>query len=530
VISRRRFHQGCALSLIAAMGGCGDMDVPSDLSVSSEALTTTRVDASWVLDGFLHVLRGTTDFKQNVSTKVWSTPENAAISLGVLNGPFRQSTAPVDAAYQSGTSLFLMRGTTLFERRNGTFVAPVNMTTDSAWTGLKGPFAGNSNPVDAAVMVGTTTLYVFRGDTLYVKSRDAWMDPTYNLQSTSSWGGPNRPFSNTTAPLDTAYFEPTGRTLHYIRGTNDFVSPLGNLPVNLDSSTQWAASNGPLDRVLGSFSITAAPAAVNVAWGTSTSVALTITSNNGFNGPITLSTSTLPVGYSVSFSPAAPVVPAFGTVTTQMTISTQAAATKAGLSTLTVTGTAGSDSASATIKTTVTRTPGVFGLVTPVKSGTASCGPAKASVSTFASLPTIVYSSTSPAFTSQSSNFSGNYAFSANCKAAVQLGSLNNGIFSWSIMNLGFSKTISSASPGTFAVNDSGPNANLSKGYFSPDSSLFVSNIFSGGRFNIALFDVLTGNLIGQAQSSLTDVSSVSLVDRVVTINWAGGGSFNWNI
>jgi hypothetical protein len=91
------------------------------------------------------------------------------------------------------------------------------------------------------------------------------------------------------------------------------------------------------------FSISTSPASRTVAAGTGTTYTVTVTAQNGFSGPVTLSAGTLPAGVSGSFSQTTVT----GSGTSTLTITT-APSTTAATYPLTVSGTSGSLSHSAT--------------------------------------------------------------------------------------------------------------------------------------------------------------------------------------
>lgn len=251
MLSRRSFATGCVLSLLSTVTACDPADVDCALEQEPQHATLPAVDASWVIGGVLHVVRGTTEFEQDVATRVWSSPKDLAASWNVANAPFQGTSAPIDAAFQTSTSpsanLVVLRGATKFERQGSVWLPPVNLATDPAWSGPNAPFQGTTAPVNAATLIGDTTLYVFRGDTLFTRLGNSWLAVTTNLAATG-WGTTaNRPFHATNAPLDTAHYDPVNRKPFYVRGTTAFVSPFAEAPIDLAASTAWGVPNGPFD-------------------------------------------------------------------------------------------------------------------------------------------------------------------------------------------------------------------------------------------------------------------------------------------
>ncbi len=109
------------------------------------------------------------------------------------------------------------------------------------------------------------------------------------------------------------------------------------------------------------FSLSAAPATLSIAQGSSSASTITVTPSGGFTGSVALAvTSTLPAGVTASFSPTST------TGTGTLTLAVSATATAGGPVTVTVTGTSGTLSHTATVALTVTSGGGNGGVtVTP---------------------------------------------------------------------------------------------------------------------------------------------------------------------
>jgi kumamolisin len=99
---------------------------------------------------------------------------------------------------------------------------------------------------------------------------------------------------------------------------------------------------------VGTFTIAVSPTSSRITRGSSGTVTVTTTASGGFSSAVALSSSGAPAGVTVSFSPASIT----GAGTSRATISV-ASSTKTGSYTITVTGTAGSTSHSATVALTV---------------------------------------------------------------------------------------------------------------------------------------------------------------------------------
>ena len=114
--------------------------------------------------------------------------------------------------------------------------------------------------------------------------------------------------------------------------------------------------NAPAD-----FAIAVAPPSQTVVQGNSTTYTVTVTPSGGFTGAVALSIAGLPAGASATFSP---MVITGGSGTSTVTVTT-AGTTPAGTSTLTITGTSGTISHSATTQLVVTPAPDYTVTITP---------------------------------------------------------------------------------------------------------------------------------------------------------------------
>ena len=133
----------------------------------------------------------------------------------------------------------------------------------------------------------------------------------------------------------------TGTTTVTITGTS------GSLIANTTLTLTVNAASQP------DFTISASPSTLSVAQGSKGNSTITITSQNGFNSPTTLSATGLPSGVTATFSTNPVTPPANGNATSILTFTASSTAT-IGTATVTVTGTSGSLIHSTTIALTIT--------------------------------------------------------------------------------------------------------------------------------------------------------------------------------
>ncbi len=162
--------------------------------------TAAEIDAMVSHSGYVYVIRGTTQFNYNIASQVWETPANLLSYWNVQNAPFYGGvTAPIDAAYASGTSIFFFRDSTAFQYILGVgwqntidLLNPVN-----GWAGGSfgpGPFAGNTHRIHLVYSDSSGRVFVLRHEfdhvTLY--KFDSTQQPNWSkdvLLSAQSDGG-----------------------------------------------------------------------------------------------------------------------------------------------------------------------------------------------------------------------------------------------------------------------------------------------------------------------------------------------------
>jgi len=138
-------------------------------------------------------------------------------------------------------------------------------------------------------------------------------------------------------------------------GSNGYSATVG-----YDLATGWGSPNGAalINALTGTspapgFSLSASPASVSVAQGTSGSTTITSTVTGGFNAAVTLSASGQPSGVTVGFGTNPIAAPGSGTSTMTLNV---ASSTPTGTYPITVTGTSGSTTASTNVSLMVTGT------------------------------------------------------------------------------------------------------------------------------------------------------------------------------
>ena len=148
-------------------------------------------------------------------------------------------------------------------------------------------------------------------------------------------------------------------------GSNGYSATVG-----YDLATGWGSPNGSglITALAGSsstpgFTLSASPASVSVAQGSSGTSTITSTVTDGFNSAISLSATGQPTGVTVGFSPTS--ITGAGTSTMTMTV---ASTTAAGTYSITVKGTSGSITETTTVSLTVTGTSPSFTISASPKS------------------------------------------------------------------------------------------------------------------------------------------------------------------
>ncbi|MGP8069019.1 MAG: hypothetical protein ACLP5V_03930 [Candidatus Bathyarchaeia archaeon] len=92
--------------------------------------------------------------------------------------------------------------------------------------------------------------------------------------------------------------------------------------LTLFSSSAMAVSAQPIP----TFALATSPSSLNLVAGSQANVVVTVTSVNGFNNPVQLSFSLLPVGVTVNFNSNPVTLPAGGTVTTNASFTVDSSA------------------------------------------------------------------------------------------------------------------------------------------------------------------------------------------------------------
>ncbi len=269
---------------------------------------------------------GTLDWAHWGLTTAASFDHNASVTQQISN--FRLvGTGP---ANQYGNNTFGYSWT------NGT---PTGSATNST-TGLYVAGAGNGFTITAPADTTPRTL------TVYVGTYGGQGQLVAHLSDGSSADYVDSTLNNATGQAQGAYTftykaASSGQTLSVT--FTDITSGVGYSNVNLQAATLAPANQIP------NFTLSAAPSTQSVAAGGSTTYTITVTPSGGFSGAVGFSASGLPTGATASFSP----VTVSGSGSTTMTVTT-ASGTPASTYPLTITGSSGALSGSATANLTVT--------------------------------------------------------------------------------------------------------------------------------------------------------------------------------
>ena len=170
---------------------------------------------------------------------------------------------------------------------------------------------------------------------------------TVTVADSSAFGGGCVTFSASGVPSATASFSPasvcgTGSTTLTMTDTTS--TPGGAYTLVVTGTSGSISHSVRAAMIVGDYTVSMSPASQNVNAGSNTTFTVTVSPLRNFNGPVTLSVSGCPANASCTFS-TNPITNGSGTST--LTVATQSS-TPGGTSTLTVTGTLGPFSHSAT--------------------------------------------------------------------------------------------------------------------------------------------------------------------------------------
>jgi hypothetical protein len=166
--------------------------------------------------------------------------------------------------------------------------------------------------------------------------------------------------SGTTSPFDYTFTPPAGKHTYYVYATLNTGAEMWSAPIWINASVPTTPD----------FSVSASPASQTVVQGASTSYSATVTPSGGFTGTVTFSASGLPVGATASFAPASVTTSGSSTMTV-----TTAGTTPTGTYPLTITGTSGTLTRTASVSLVVQAPPTPdFSLSTTPASVTVTAG------------------------------------------------------------------------------------------------------------------------------------------------------------
>src|SRR5579859_6389779 len=272
-----------------------------------------------------------------------------------------------EANYNNGTFSVIGAGTQIYGTADAFHFVYQPLTGDGALTARLLNLQGGAGYVSAGVMIRNT----LDPASANIKTAE-W--PTYtgiyfDMRSVSGGSTTEPGHATVAAPYwirvsrsgntFSSYVSPDGVTWTQL-STSQSITMNATVYIGLavNSGSTSAIASATFDNVSVSapppptpnFTLSASPASVAVTQGASGSSTISITPQNGFNGSVTFTTSTLPNGVSAVFAPN----PA--TASSSLTFTASSTATT-GPATITITGTSGSLTATASVSLTVNAAP-----------------------------------------------------------------------------------------------------------------------------------------------------------------------------
>jgi hypothetical protein len=253
-------------------------------------------------------------------------------------------------SFQTANIPVQIKGVGMFDFLHGqTGVAPNGIELHPVLDVIFNP--GTQTP-DFALTASPTTVSVAQGGT-----------KTTTVSTTVS-GGFNSAVSLSASGLPagvTASFSPTsiaapGSGSSTLTFTASSTATTGTSTVTINASGGGVSHSTTVSLTVSAtatpdFAVSASPASVSVAAGSSGTSTVSTTVSGGFNSAVSLSASGLPAGVTAAFSPTSIAAPGSGSSTLTFTASSTAAA---GTSTITINASGGSISHSATVSLTIT--------------------------------------------------------------------------------------------------------------------------------------------------------------------------------
>jgi len=485
-------------------------------AASGDSSTWSSSNEAWPADDDYVVSVGGTDLVTTGAGGAWKSETAWAnsgdgISPDSIAIPAWQQLSGVITSSNKGSTT-LRNGPDVSANANYTFYTCDDQGSDSSYNGQEcgaNYYGGTSfaAPMWAAYIALVNQQLVANGEPTI-----GFINPTIYAQNVTSAYSTN--FHDITSGKSGSYSATTGFDL-----VTGWGSPNG---VNLINALAGSSTQTP------AFTLVAAPTAVSVTVGGSSSSTITTAVSGGFSSAVALTASGQPTGVTVSFSPASIAAPGSGTSTVTFAV---ASTTATGTYAITVTGSGGGITHTATVSLTVsaTATPAFTLVAAPTAVSVTVGGSGSSTITTavsggFSSAValtasgqptgvTVSFSSTSIAAPGSGTS-TVTFAVASTTAAGtypITISGTGGGITHTATVTL----TVTSAVKGTFAVSVSPTSGYLNRGQ---SGYAVVTTTVSGG-FNAAVTLSATG-----IPSGVTGVFSPA------TISAPGSGSSDFTL
>jgi kumamolisin len=299
-------------------------------AASGDSSTWSSRNEAWPADDAHVVSVGGTDLTTASAAGPWKsetawTDSGGGISPDKIAIPSWQQLSGVINSSNKGSTTY-RNGPDVSANANFTFYTCADQTSC-----LANEYGGTSfaAPMWAGYIALVNQQLVANG-----QSTIGFINPTiYSQNVTSSYSAD---FHDITSGTSGSYSAVTGY---------DLVTGWGSPNSGLMGALTGTSTQNP------SFTLSASPAAISVAAGSSGSSTITSTVANGFDSAVALSASGAPSGVTVGFSPSSIAAPGSGTSTATFTVASTVAA---GTYRITITGTGGGVTQTTTVSLTVT--------------------------------------------------------------------------------------------------------------------------------------------------------------------------------